>query len=281
MKLGLVTDSPADLPTDLTERYGIEVVPAVLVLDGKSYIDGRDLSREEFYNRLPTLKTAPTTASPSIGDFAARYRKLFEAGCEHIVSIHTAEKLTALANIARRAAADFAGHVTVLESGSLTLGLGFQLLAAAEAIELGLGLDAVLDAVQSTRQRVRVMAALDTVEYLRRSGRVPAAVAALGGLLHIRPLVELREGEVKALGAERTTSHATGSLLKRLLDIGPLERLAVLHTNAEQRAREFLTALMNSESRTFLPREIRIVNVTTLIGTHVGPNGLGFAAVKA
>jgi fatty acid-binding protein DegV len=116
------------------------------------------------------------------------------------------------------------------------------------------------------------------MENLRRSGRVPAAVTILGGLLHIKPMIELIDGEVKPLAAARTTKQANEKMLSSLLQFGPLERLAVLHTGAEGRAREFLNALMQKASQS-VPRDILMVNVTTVIGTHVGPNGLGFAAV--
>ncbi len=281
MKIGLVTDSPCDIPADLVERHQIEVIPSILVIEGQEYFDGIDISREEFYQRLPSLRRAPTTAAPSPADFATRYQKLLSAGCEHVISIHIAEKLTSIPSFARTAARDFAEKVTVLESGSLSLGSGFQVLAAAEAIEKGFSLDAVLEIIRSTRERVRVGAALDTMDYLRRSGRVPAAVTAIGGLLHIKPVVELREGVVKPLSAARTTRHATEALLNFLLSLGALERLAVLHTNSEPRAHDFLEMLDNSDARKSIPAEIRIVNVTGLIGTHIGPNGLGFAAVKA
>ena len=138
-------------------------------------------------------------------------------------------------------------------------------------------LDEVLALVQSVRERIKVYAALDTIEYVRRSGRVPQAVAALGGLLSIKPVVELREGVVKPVGAPRTTRKATEKLMNLLTELGPLERLSILHTNAEPRAREFLSCLTGSLP---IPAEIPIINVTTVIGTHVGPNGLGFAAVK-
>jgi fatty acid-binding protein DegV len=124
-----------------------------------------------------------------------------------------------------------------------------------------------------------VYAALDTVEYLRRSGRVPATVAMLGSLLSIKPLIELTNGEVKAIGAVRTTSQANARMSKFLLDEGPLERLAVLHTSAEPRAKTFLNGLMEKASQS-LPRDILMLNVTTIIGTHIGPNGLGFASIR-
>jgi DegV family protein with EDD domain len=278
MKTGIVTDSTCDLPRQLIEQYEIEVVPAILILEGREYADGNGLSRDDFYKRLPSLQSPPTTAAPSIGEFAARYESLLRRGCEHILSIHAASQLTTIINSARQAAQEFPDQVTCIDSGSLSLGLGFQALAAAEMAEAGLR--SALEAVESTRKRLRVFAALDTMEYLKRSGRVPSAAAALGGLLSIKPLIELTAGEVKAIGAARTTRQANERMLNFLLESGKMERLAVLHTGAEERAREFLNMVMQRASQS-VPRDILMVNVTTVIGTHVGPNGLGFAAVRA
>jgi DegV family protein with EDD domain len=279
MKLGIVTDSTSDLPQQIIDEHQVEVVPAVLVIDGKSYADGKGISREEYYTRLPDMKQPPTTAAPSSGDFAERFQKLFDAGCDHILAIHAAVELTAIVSVARLAAHDFRERITVLDSGSLTLGLGFQVLAAIQAKIEELSLEGILAAIRSTRERTKVMAALDTMEYLRRSGRVPGAVAALGGLLKIRPIVELLNGEVRPLGAVRTTHQAGERIYNALRELGPLERLAILHTNAEHRARQLLDELMQTVSQS-IPRDILMVNVTTVIGTHVGPNGLGFAAVR-
>ena len=277
MKLGIITDSTSDLPAYLIEQYEIEVIPTILILDGREYADGVGISRDDFYRQLPSFRTPPTTAAPSIGEFASRYEILFSRGCEHIISIHAAGQLTTIVNSARQAAQGHPGRITVIDSGSLSLGLGFQAIAAAEAAEQGL--DAALNAIQSTRRRLHVSAALDTMENLRRSGRVPAAVTFFGGMLNIKPLIELTEGEVKAIGAVRTTKQANERMLNFLLKGGQLERLAILHTGAELRAREFLNVLMQKASQS-VPRDILLVNVTTVIGTHVGPNGLGFAAVR-
>jgi DegV family protein with EDD domain len=277
MKLGILTDSTCDIPQFLVEQHGLEVVPCLLVMNGKEYVDGKDITREEFYRRLPSLKTQPTTAAPSIGDFSTRYDSLLRRGCDNILSIHAAGTLTSILNIARQAASEFSDRVTCIDSTSLSLGLGFQVLAAAEAAELGL--QAALNAIQSTKKRLHVFAALDTMEYLKRSGRVPAAVAMLGGLLNIKPMVELTNGEVKPVGVVRTTGQANERMSRFLLEGGSLEKLAILHTGAEPRAREFLNELMQQASQS-VPRDILMVNVTTVIGTHVGPNGLGFAAVR-
>ncbi|HEY5981993.1 MAG TPA: DegV family protein, partial [Anaerolineales bacterium] len=195
-----------------------------------------------------------------------------------VLSIHAAGALTAIGEAARQAARDFEARITVIDSQSLTLGLGFQVLAAAEAAANGL--QAALAAVESTRGRLHLFAVLDTLDYARRSGRIPAAMTIFGGMLHIKPMIELTRGEIKSVGALRTAGQANARMAAFFRSGGSFERLAILHTGAEPRAREFLQQVMRESSRS-LPRDILMVNVTPVIGAHVGPNGLGFVAVRA
>jgi DegV family protein with EDD domain len=274
MKIGLVTDSIADIPLEVQGQHGIEVVPALVNINGRSYEDGLEISREEFYTRLPGLKPPPITSTPSVGAFQKRYEKLLKSGSEYVLSIHAANNLSGIFNAARLAAQGFGERVKVLDSEQLSLGIGFQVLAAAEAIVRGAGLDELLSIVESVRQRVRVLALLDSMEYVNRSGRVSWAKAMLGSLLHLQPLIELRFGIVHRLGQARTRLQGVERLTEALNSFGPLERLAVLHTNAETAARQIL-----EEVKSRVPVLPFVVNVTTAIGTHVGPNGLGFAVV--
>ena len=138
MKIGIVTDSTSDLPAHLIEKHQIQVVPSILILEGKEYADGIGISREDFYTRLPSLQTKVTTAAPSIGNFLTPYQTLFSQGCDHIISIHAASQLTTILNSARQAAQEFGDKVTIIDSGSLSMGLGFQVLSAVEKIESGL-----------------------------------------------------------------------------------------------------------------------------------------------
>jgi len=276
MKIGLVTDSTSDLPADLVMQHNIEVVPAILIMGDKTYTDGEGISRQEFYRRLPDLPVPPTTASPSVGSFIERYERLFRGGIDRILSIHAPSALSGIFNAARLAAETFGEKVHVLDSGQVTLGLGFQVLMAAEAIARGAVLDDVLSLVASLRERVRVVALLDTLEYIRRSGRVSWVRARIGELLNLKLLIELRQGIVERLGQVRTRAQGIVHLTEILQSWGPLERLAVLHTNAEAAARQLLADIKPN-----LPIPPLVINVTTIIGTHVGPNGLGFAAVKA
>lgn len=277
-KLGIVTDSTSDLPDYLVEQHNIQVVPSIIVIEGQEYADGSGLSRAEFYTRLPRFRVPATTAAPSIGEFGARYQRLLEAGCDQILSIHAAGALTAMVGTAQQAAGDFDGRVHVVDSLSLSLGLGFQVLAAAEKAEDGL--EAALQAVESTRQRLHLFAVLDTLEYARRSGRLAPAISLFGAALHLKPLIEVSQGQIKTIGAVRTTRQANERMAVFFKTGGPFERLAIMHSGAEARARQFLDAIMREYGRT-LPRDILLVNVTTVIGTHAGPNALGFAAVRA
>ncbi|MCX7609490.1 MAG: DegV family protein [Anaerolineales bacterium] len=276
MNVGLVTDSTADLPHELCRQYDIEVVPALVNMEGRSYEDGVEISREVFYEKLPRLIPPPTTSAPSVGAFQKRYQKLFESGVSEILSIHAASSLSGIFNAARLAAAEFSKRVHVLDSGQLSLGVGFQVLEAAESLFSGVKLEEVFERVERVRQNVRVVALLDTLEYLRRSGRVSWAKARIGALLNLRPLVELRHGVVHRLGQTRTRLQGIQRLKEILYELAPLSRLAILHTNAENAALELL-----DEVKGWVQTQPFVVNVTTAIGTHVGPNGLGFAAIPA
>jgi DegV family protein with EDD domain len=276
MKIGFVTDSTADLPADLAGKHGIEVVPAIVNIGSNSYSDGIDISREDFYNRLPTLIPLPTTSSPSVGSIQERYEKLLKAGADFVMSIHPPNELSGIFNAARLAAEAFGRRVMVIDSGQVSLGLGFQVILAAEAAARGALVDEVSALVEDIRQRVRLVALLDTIDYIHRSGRVSWAVAKLGGILQLQPLIELRFGIVHRLGLARTRLQGVERLMDALQSWGSLERLAVLHTNAESAARSLL-----EEVKSKVMVQPLLVNVTTAIGTHVGPNGLGFAAVPS
>jgi DegV family protein with EDD domain len=262
MRIGFVTDSTADIPPEVCSRYGIQVIPALVNIYGQSYLDGAEITREQFYTSLPDLNPPPMTSSPSVGAFQQCYDKLIKAGMDFVVSIHPPNSLSGIFNAARLAAQDFDQHVKVVDSGQLSLGLGFQVILAAETAARGGLLDEVLATVASVRQRVRVAALLDSIEYVRRSGRVSWAIAMIGGVLRLQPLIA------------RTRLQGVQRLLETLNSWGPLERLAVLHTNAEAAALQLFDQVKDRVVHAPL-----IVNVTTAIGTHVGPNGLGFAAV--
>lgn len=274
LNISIVTDSTADIPKEICERLEIEVIPNLIVVNGKSLEDGKDISREEFYERLPWMDPQPTTATASAGIYQQIYENLLRRGAKYILSLHPPGRLSGIINAAATAAQSFSNRVHVIDSGQLSLGLGFQVLAAAEAIREEASLEAVLRKIEDVRNRIRLIAMLDTLEYVRRSGRVSWAQARLGNMFRIKPFIELRDGNVLSLGETRTRSKGIQRLKELLLKLGHLERLAILHSNAEEDARRFLNDLNLS-----LPFPPMVINVTTIIGTHVGPNALGFATV--
>jgi len=270
----IVTDSTSDIPHEILMEMNIFQIPVDLTLDGQTYLDGFDLSRNDFYRRLPQLKRLPTTAAPSAGRFQELYSSIFEQGFSQIISIHASSILSGIYNAARLAAGEFSRPIQVIDSEQISMGLGFQVLYAAEYARKGFSIEKILQKVKSILQRVKVFAMLDTFEYIQRSGRVSWAKARLGSILQIKPILELKGGEVLNQGMVRTRSKGIKHLSDTLKALGPIENLAVLHTNAEEDGQRFL----NQYAPPDLPAPL-LVNVTTIIGTHVGPNGLGFAAV--
>ncbi len=273
-KIAIVTDSTSDLPTHIADQHQIQVIPAILVLNGKTYLDGEGLTRTEFYTRLPSLVEPPTTAAPSVGVFQEMYEKLLHLGYTQIVSIHLSSLLSGIFASAKIAAEPFFEKVKVVDSGMLSMGLGFQALMAAQVASQGANLAQVLDQVAVTRQNLRLVAMLDSLEYLRRSGRVSFLRASVGAMLRLRLFLEVKDGQILRLGQERTRSRSIEKLGEILTSAGQPRHFAMLHTNAIDDAQAFL--------QRYLPHLVNrsyLVNVTTVIGTHVGPNALGFAAI--
>jgi len=274
MNIALVTDSTADLPQDMIDLYQIKVVPNILIIDGKQVEDGVGITREEFYERLPTMKSFPTTSTASIGTYQRTYENLLNDGADGVISIHVSKNLSGIFNAASSAAEIVSERIMVVDSQQLTLGLGFQVIAAAEAIVQGATLKQILTVVEDVRKRVVVIAMLDTLEYLARSGRVSWARARIGNLLRIKPFVKVQMGEVIRMGDVRTRKNGINRLKTILLELGQIERLAFLHTSAQGDINQIC-----EDIKINLPESLMEVYVTTVIGAHVGPNGIGFAAV--
>ena len=274
MKTALVSDSTCDIPRELVAAHQIHVVPNILIIDGKSIEDDENYSRRDFYLQLPEMASFPTTSTASIGTYQALYEKILGSGYDQVLSIHCSKELSGIFNAASTAANEFPGKVVIVDSRQLSLGLGFQVLEAAEAISNGMPLDSILDHLNSVRDRVRLVAMLDTLEYVRRSGRVSWARARIGAMLNIKPFLEVVDGFVLSMGQVRTRSKGIRRLSGLMRSRTDMKRLAVLHSNAEREARSILDELAPD-----LPTEPMVVNVTTAIGAHVGPQGLGFAAL--
>jgi DegV family protein with EDD domain len=274
LSIAIVTDSTSDIPPELAGENDIYVVPAILVVNGRSIQDGSGISRDELYNQLPTMKVSPTTAAPSIGIFQQAYETLLKKGASQIISIHVSGTLSSMYNTALLAAKAVGNQVHVIDSRQVTLGLGFQVLAAAQAARAGQTLAEIQKAVVEIRSRIHLVAMLDTLEYAYRSGRISWARSNLGDLFRIKPFVGVVDGNVIRMGEARTRQKGIERLYKLLSELGTLEHLAVLHTNAEADALQVVEVF-----RSVVINHPLVINVTSLIGVHVGPNGLGFVAV--
>lgn len=279
MTIRIVTDSTSDLPEEVISNYGITVLPAYINIGDRSYLDGVELTRQEFYERLPGMAQPPTTAAPAVGAFKEAYERLAAEGATQILSIHVAANLSGMLNAARLGAEEVQGvEIELFDSRQLTMGLGLLTLTAARAASAGRTLDEIVALLSERVQRTHVLAVLDTLEYLRRSGRVSWAQFGLGTLLQIKPIIHVYDGDVSIPERVRTRGRALDHLVDRVTALGPLEELTLLHTanpegvaDLSERAEKLIPAAYTPYS----------VEVTPTIGAHVGPGGLGFALIAA
>lgn len=278
MSIRIVTDSTCDLPREVVAGLGITVVPLYINVGQESYLDEVDMSRQEFYERLPHFEHHPQTSSPGPEMFRQIYERLAEEGADQILSIHISVSLSGTLNTAQLGAdATDSVSVTVFDSGQLSIGTGFLVEAAAKMAAAGHSLVEILQALREKGKRTHLFAGLDTLEFLRRSGRMSWAVSKIGGLLKIKPLLSMHDGE-PGVHQVRTDRRAMQRLLDTLADLAPLEELAWVHTNAPEKMRE-----LRERARHLLPegKEPIEVDVTPVIGVHIGPGAAGFACVSA
>lgn len=278
MSIKVVTDSTCDLPASLVKEYDISVIPCFINMGGKSYLDGVELSREAFYARLPDYDPPPTTSAPGIGTFVEKYRQLIAGGADAIISVHLSGKLSNVVNVARLAGERISDvPIHVIDSGQLTIGTGLLVLAAAQAAAAGDNVETILATISEKAKRIYTVAALDTLEYLRRSGRLSRFQALMGTVMRIKPLLTVYGGTIN-MERVRTRKKAIAWLLERLDALRPVEQLVLLHTHATRE----IEALWQQIQPRFpeLPRPW-FLDVTTAIGAHLGPAGVGFTCVTA
>lgn len=276
MTIRIVTDSTCDLPQALVEKYHITVIPMYIHIGGQSFRDGIELSRQEFYEQLPKFKHAPTTAAPGPEVFRQVYEQLAAEGATEILSIHISVKLSAVCTIASQAARETAViPVIVFDSRQLSLGTGFQVLAAAQAAEAGRSMSEIQSMLEDLIPRIRVFAALDTLEFLHRSGRMNFAISFLGTLLQIKPFMKMYNGDPTAERI-RTRQGAVKRLIELLKEEQPYEKVALLHSQAADRA----TALLEQVQHLLPAGDVMIEEINPVLGAHIGPGVLGFVCIS-
>ena len=278
MTIKIVTDSTCDLPREIIEKYDITVIPAYINFTDGSYLDGVEISRKEFYNKLPNYETPPTTSAPAIGTFARAYKKLKDDGAKKIISIHISSTLSGIYNVALLAAEAMENIVVkTFDPGNLSLGTGLVVEAAAKMAEAGKSLEEILLKLKDLAQRTYTFAALDTLKFLQRSGRISRLKAGFGSLLQIKPILQMNDGKV-VMEAARTSNGAIRHLLDTLQSLGPIESIALLHTNASEKAE-----LLRTQAKQMCEQisDAYSMEVTPVIGSHIGPGAIGFVAIKA
>lgn len=277
-KIAVVTDSTSWMPGDLVAKYNITVAPQVLIWGEQTLNDGVDIQPEEFYTRIKTAKVMPTTSQVSIPTMEKIFRGHVEQGAE-VIGIFISSRLSGTLQSAMQAREMMgaAGEkVHVLDSQSTAMAMGFQVLAAARAIADGAGLVDAIAVAEKARDHTGVYFAVDTLEFLHRGGRIGGAQRLLGTALNMKPVLALQEGRVEAIERIRTKSKAVERIFELVTEKTKGKsniRLATLHANAPQEAKE----LLDRASKELNPVEALLTEVSPVVGNHAGPGTVGLA----
>jgi DegV family protein with EDD domain len=274
MTVRVVTDNVADIPAEIVKELGITVVPIHVCFAEQVYRDGVDISTEEFYKKLENSKVMPTTAVPAPGIFAETYDKLAEETDEIIVIVLTS-KLSGFYNVAKQGIELMKKkcRVEVIDSQWAIMAEGFIVMAAARAAHAGTGIDEILELVNKNISRVQLCAAFDTLEYLKRGGRVGKAAALMGSMFHIHPIIGLEDGVVIPLGKAKSMQEVIDYLYNFAAKYSYIEELSVACYSATGEAGQLTDRL----SKIFPPGRIIRSGTSPVIGTHTGPNLIALA----
>ena len=277
MAVKIVTDSVSDLPADLAASLDVRVVPLTVNFGAESFLDGVEITPDQFFERLAAAPALPTTAAPSIEAFAQVYRELTGEGHD-VVSIHISSKLSATWNSATQAAAEVDNdRIQVVDAQAASLMQALIVTAAARAAQAGGSLEEVTRVARDSVAKTSLYFVLDTLEYLQKGGRIGRAAALVGGLLGIKPILTLHEGEVHPHEKIRTRAKAVARIVEIVQAEGPYEEIAILHASSSEDAAR-LAEIVQPLS-TGLP--ILTSQIGPVVGTYTGPGVIGLAARKA
>lgn len=278
MVLRIVTDSTSDLPREAVQTIGITVVPLSILFGDEELLDGVDIQSEQFFRRLAREPVTPTTAQPAPALFRQAYQRLIADGATEILSIHLSAKLSGTLESARQGAQGVEGaRIEHLDSRTVSLGLGLGVMEAAQAARAGATLEQVRALAADVFRRTHLFFTLETLEFLRRGGRLSRGQELVGTLLKVKPILAVQEGEVVAIARVRTKQRAIEDLLERCADLRPLQHTFVVHgTTPDEVAyvRERLSAIDTGAT-------ITVGRVTPVLGVHTGPGMIGMGVVTA
>lgn len=273
----VVVDSTADIPPAIRDELEISVVPLMVQFGDQSYRDGVDLTNDQFYARLAGGETFPKTSQPAPGAFLETYQQL-APGADGIISIHISPQLSGTYTSAEQATAMLDNaRVTLVDSTQTALSQGFLAIMAARAAREGKSLPEIEALVRSLIPRIFIYAGLDTLKYLERGGRIGRMRAFLGTLLNVKPILEVRSGEVHPIEQVRTSKRLPLRMMELARQHQPIEQLAVLYTSDPTLALDLVERCV---AAALLPRDkILLAQMGPVIGTHVGPGAIGIAGI--
>lgn len=279
MAIKVVTDSTSDLPADVAESLGIEVVPLNVHFGSDVYKDRVNLMPDAFYDKLINGDVLPTTSQPSVGEFIDVYERL-GSDADGIVSVHISEKLSGTMNSARLASqqANADCPIEVVDTFQVSMGVGICAMEVAEVANSGGDMNQVILAARNAVTRSQCFFMLETLEFLQKGGRIGKAQALIGNLLKIRPMLMLQGGEVHPLGRERTRRKGIAKLVDTVEELAPISGLAVMYSTALDEAQ---TLAQNISKFMIEGREPMMLQIGPVIGTYAGPDTLGIALISA
>ena len=274
MTIKIVTDSTADLPAQLVQELGITVVPLYVRFGEEVYRERVDITEDEFYQRLLRDPVHPSTIQPTPQDFANVYQKLSQEA-DGIVSIHISSKLSGTCNSALQGKKmiEKGCPIEVVDSQSITMGLGLIDIVAATAAKAGEGLQQVVEEAKQAIPNTRVLGLLDTLKYLLLGGRIGKAKALLGSILKVKPMIALKDGEVVPAGQARTRTKGIQRLFDFVKDTSNIQDLAILHSTTPDEAQ----TLAERVDPIFTKERIKFARLGTTLGVHGGPDFLAVA----
>jgi DegV family protein with EDD domain len=277
MAVRVVTDSTAYLPTDLAEASSLHVVPLTVTVSGRDGREGIDVSPADVAAALAERRMIVTTSRPAPAEFSQAYQNLLDAGASGVVSVHLSARLSGTYESARMAAADFGDRVAVVDAATAGMGVGFVAMAAHQAASRGGDVAAVRDAALVAAARTHTLFYVDTLEFLRRGGRISAASALLGTALSVKPILHVLGGEVVLREKVRTAGRALARLVELAAEVAGESDvdIAVQHLGAADRAAALHDALL--ERLQGRVRQAYLSEVGAVIAAHTGPGVIGVA----
>jgi DegV family protein with EDD domain len=271
MTVKVVTDSTADLPNDLVKKLGITVLPIYVRFGEEVHRDRVDISEDEFYERLEHDPAHPSTVQPGPQDFLEVYRKVAKEA-DGIVSIHISSKLSGTCNSAlmARGMMETECPIEVIDTQSVSMGLGLIVIAAATMAEAGEGVDKVVEAAKQAIPKIHLLAMFDTLKYLLLGGRIGKAKALLGSILNVKPMASLKDGEVVPAGQVRSRAKGMDKLFDFVKNAGNIQDMAVVYNTIPDEAQ----SLAERIGTVFDKKKIRMSRIGPALGVHMGPGML-------